>query len=123
MTGESSVLAALIIAFNCCSNQTTQEKKVALKNQKVDSAEYIRLYGIWIRHNKTGIILKEIKDTSNVLDYHSLIEKLNWANQPMTDIGTTNPKQQWVIAIVPKIPIKRTLIFGSQPANFFMTTN
>jgi hypothetical protein len=73
MTKLHFILSILITVFCGCNNQALKnKKKVATTNQKSVTIEYKGLQGTWVRHNKTGFTLIEIKDTSNVLYYQYL---------------------------------------------------
>lgn len=59
-----------------CGNQTTADKdKPNPAMQKTDTTTYNLLHGTWIRHNKEGFTLIEIKDTSDVFYYQFMDRK------------------------------------------------
>lgn len=53
-------------------------------NQEVDTTAYKGLRGTWVRHNKTGFTLIEIKDTSDVL-YYQFLDKEADLSKPTSD--------------------------------------
>ncbi|MBS1755630.1 MAG: hypothetical protein JST34_16445 [Bacteroidetes bacterium] len=56
------------ISFSC--NQATNEKdETSKKVQQIDTTKFTGLHGTWVRHNKEGFTLIEIKDTSNIFYY------------------------------------------------------
>lgn len=70
-------MTKLAIAYFCltilacsCNNQPTENKTIS-KNKSIeqDTTIFKGLHGTWVRQNKYGFTLIEIKDTSNVLYY------------------------------------------------------
>lgn len=85
MTKLLLILTASIFAFSSCGSQSPQEKRnVASTGQKVDTSEYKGLHGTWVRHNKTGFTLIEIKDTSNIL-YYQFLDRETELGKPTSD--------------------------------------
>jgi hypothetical protein len=85
MTKLLFILPILTIIFCCCGTQTSQDKtKAGSISQIVDTTEYKGLHGTWVRHNKTGFTLIEIKDTSYVLYYQFLDRQMDLA-KPTSD--------------------------------------
>jgi hypothetical protein len=68
MTPPLSTVCFLIIIF-CGCNQASNNKGDTSKKGPLDTPKYEGLQGKWIRHNKEGFTLIEIKDTSNILYY------------------------------------------------------
>ena len=60
----------LTILACSCNNQPTENKTIS-KNKSIeqDTTIFKGLHGTWVRQNKYGFTLIEIKDTSNVLYY------------------------------------------------------
>jgi hypothetical protein len=74
--------------FCSCRNQTTTDKaKVTTAVQKGDTTKYKGLQGTWVRNNKAGFTLIEIKDTSNVSYYQFLDRQL--------DLGKPTSDRYW----------------------------
>ena|SRR5579864_1818199 len=70
--------------FYGCSNQTTTDKsKTTTARQQGETIKYSGLQGTWVRQNKVGFTLIEIKDTSNVIYYQFLDRE--------TDLGACRP--------------------------------
>jgi hypothetical protein len=85
MTKLLFILTVSTIVFVSCGNQAAQEEnKVALTNQKVDTTEYNGLHGTWVRHNKAGFTLIEIKDTSNIM-YYQFLDRQAALGKPISD--------------------------------------
>jgi hypothetical protein len=53
-------------------------------DQKIDTAKYEGLHGTWVRQNKAGFTLIEIKDTSNVL-YYDFLDRQMDLGKPTSD--------------------------------------
>jgi hypothetical protein len=108
MTKLLFILPFLTIAFCCRNNQKSQDKnKVVSFNQKVDTTEYKGLHGTWVRHNKTGFTLIEIKDTSNVLYYQFLDRQV--------DLGKPTSDRFWYYKS------KATMGYWNSPSNPYKT--
>lgn len=85
MTKLLLILTISTVVFFSCGSQSSQEKKkVALAAQKVDTTEYKGLHGTWVRHNKAGFTLIEIKDTANIL-YYQFLDRETDLGKPMSD--------------------------------------
>lgn len=85
----TKLLAAFCLALFCsCADQSTPNDNDPAKVESKDTASYKGLQGTWIRHNKEGFTLIEIKDTSNVWYYQFYDRKV--------DIDTiTNSDRYW----------------------------
>ena len=76
MTKLLSIISLFSIFFYACDNQPTSNKTDSFKKaQPVDTPRYQGLQGTWVRHNKEGFTLIEIKDTSHVLYYQFMDRK------------------------------------------------
>ena len=85
MTKLPIVLSIPTIVFCQCSNQETPNKATVTSTmQKSDMPKYKGLQGTWVRHNKAGFTLIEIKDLSNVLYYQFLDREVDLA-KPTSD--------------------------------------
>lgn len=69
MTRLLSIISLFSIFFYACDNQDATNKTDSYAPQ------YQGLQGTWVRHNKEGFTLIEIKDTSHVLYYQFMDRK------------------------------------------------
>lgn len=77
----------LTLLFCSCGNQTPTNDANSIKTLPKDSTNYSRLQGTWLRNNKEGFTLIEIKDTFNILYYQFIDRKF--------DIDTITNDRYW----------------------------
>jgi hypothetical protein len=88
MTKLLFILPILTTILCCCSNQVSlDENKLTSTKRKLDTTEYKGLHGTWIRHDKTGFTLIEIKDTANIVYYQFLDRQ--------ADLGKPTKDRYW----------------------------
>lgn len=88
MTKLLFIIFILATVFCSCRNETaTDKEKSASIKSKGDSTKYNGLHGTWVRQNKAGFTLIEIKDTSNILYYQFLDRE--------KDLGKPIPDRYW----------------------------
>src|ERR1041384_1355237 len=63
-----------IILLSCCLDHLKTQWPTREKFQTIDTSRYKGLQGTWVRLNKQGFTLIEIKDTSNI-SYYQLIDR------------------------------------------------
>ncbi len=82
------IIFYLIVFFAACNNQASEIKADnKIVSQTNNAANYTGLHGTWVRHNKNGFTLIEIKDTANVLYYQLTDRKV--------DIDTITTDRYW----------------------------
>lgn len=78
----------LIVFLVACNNQASvikEDNKIVSETN--NATNYKGLHGTWVRHNRSGFTLIEIKDTSNVLYYQLADRKV--------DIDTITTDRYW----------------------------
>ena len=76
MTNFLTAFCLTILFCNCNTEQTKTNSDNSTKVQTKDTTNYKSLQGTWVRHNKEGFTLIEIKDTSNILYYQFVDRKV-----------------------------------------------
>lgn len=81
-----SLFVSLIACVFCtCSNQTPKDNyNIGFTTQEHKVNEHFELIGTWVRYNRSGFTLIEIKDTSNVL-YYQFIDRQIETDKPSND--------------------------------------
>src|ERR1700741_3465443 len=76
MTKLLSTLSILSVFFYACGNRDTPSKTGNSKALQLgDTVKNQGLRGTWVRHNREGFTLIEIKDPYHVLFYHFIDRK------------------------------------------------
>lgn len=75
----SRLLTALCLTIFCCScnYHAVNSSNKSTNPQTIDTTGYKGLNGTWIKHEKLGFTLIEIKDTANVLFYEFMDRETN----------------------------------------------
>ena len=85
MTKLLFIISSLTILVCNCGNDTTKDKgNAASIIRKDDISKYNGLRGTWVRQNKEGFTLIEIKDSSNIL-YYDFLDREADLQKPTSD--------------------------------------
>ena len=103
MTKLLSAICILATIFCACNNQTFNSKSNTAKKTSGSDTKYKGLHGTWVRHNREGFTLIEIKDTADILYYQFIDRK--------ADIDTTTSDRYWYYRS------KATMGYWNSPAN------
>ena len=78
------IASCFTLFFYSCNNQTTKTDIIASNVPTSDTTKYNGLQGTWVRNNKEGFTLIEIKDTSKVL-YYQFLDREADLHKPTND--------------------------------------